>query len=326
MVPGFSKYRLSFISFITTAFILCMVQCKVSRPILMAERFVDGAGWLQVFMMAVYAAWITLKMQDPVQSARWRRITWTIFSVVFFAQLALGLAGFERFLMTGKLHLPIPVMILSGPIFRGTIGFMPILFLSTLLVSGPAWCSQLCYFGAVDNLSADRKTDLKPIPNKFRFKQLLILTVITITILLRIFGVQNLTTTLLAAGFGVVGLAIILLFSRRQGKMVHCILWCPIGTLVNYMKLVSPFRMYIDDSCTDCMACTRYCKYDALNKSDILKRKPGLTCTYCGDCLISCKTASIRYKFLSLSHEQARNTWIVLTISLHAIFLALGRI
>ena len=326
MRQGLIKYRLSFFSFITTAIFLCLVQWKVSRPILMAERFMEGAGWIQVLVMAGYAAWITLKMQDPGQSARWRRITWTVFSVVFFGQLTLGLAGFERFLMTGKLHLPIPLLILSGPVFRGSISFMPILFLSTLLVSGPAWCSQLCYFGALDNLSADRKRDVKPIQNKFRYKHLILLSVITITILLRVFGITSRITTLLAVIFGVIGLLIIVLISRRRGKMAHCILWCPIGTLVNYMKLVSPFRMYIDDSCTDCMACTRYCKYDALNKDDIMKRKPGLTCTYCGDCLVSCKTESIRYKFLRLSPQQARNAWIVLTISLHAIFLALGRI
>ena len=286
----------------------------------------EGAGWIQILVMTGYAAWITLKMQDPGQSARWRRITWTVFSVVFFGQLTLGLAGFERFLMTGKLHLPIPLLILSGPVFRGSISFMPILFLSTLLVSGPAWCSQLCYFGALDNLSADRKRDVKPILNKFRYKHLILLSIITITIVLRVFGITSRITTLLAVIFGVIGLLIIVLISRRRGKMAHCILWCPIGTLVNYMKLVSPFRMYIDDSCTDCMACTRYCKYDALNKDDIMKRKPGLTCTYCGDCLVSCKTESIRYKFLRLSPQQARNAWIVLTISLHAIFLALGRI
>jgi ferredoxin len=326
MNTGLSRYRISFMVFIVTTIILSMVQWKVARPILMAERFADGAGWIQILIMAAYASWITMKMLDPAQSARWRRITWTIFTVVFLGQFVLGLAGFERFLMTGELHLPIPLMILSGPIFRGSIGFMPILFLSTLLISGPAWCSQLCYFGALDNLSSDRKTDLKPVRNKFRIKFVLIVIIITASILLRSFGIPIRITTLLAIGFGIIGLAIMVVISRRKGKMVHCILWCPIGTLVNYMKLVSPFRMYIDDSCTDCMACTRFCKYDALNKPDIMRRKPGPTCTYCGDCLVSCKTGSIRYQFLRLSHRQARNAWIVLTISLHATFLALGRI
>jgi ferredoxin-type protein NapH len=203
---------------------------------------------------------------------------------------------------------------------------MPILFLSTILISGPAWCSQLCYFGALDNLAAKGRTELNPIHNKFRIKHILLLAIITITVLLRFFELDTRLTIAIAISFGVAGIGIIVFLSRRKGKMVHCILWCPIGTLVNYMKLVSPFRMYIDDSCTNCMACTRYCNYDALGRKNIMNRKPGLTCTYCGDCLTSCKTESIRYKFLSLSSQQAKNSWIVLTISLHAIFLALARI
>ncbi|MFC2112822.1 4Fe-4S binding protein [Bacteroidota bacterium] len=312
-------------AFFFTCLILGMVQWKIERPMLMAERFLQGTGWIEILLLGVYAGWITGKMLDPAASARWRRITWTIFTIVFFGQLGMGLAGFETFLMTGKLHLPIPLMILGGPVFRGQISFMPILFLSTIVISGPAWCSQLCYFGALDNLAAKGKTDLSPIQNKFRIKHILLIAIILITIMLRVLGLDTRLTTAIAIVFGVVGIGIIILVSRRKGKMVHCILWCPIGTLVNYMKLASPLRMYIDDSCTNCMACTLYCNYDALGKADILKRKPGLTCTYCGDCLSSCKTESIRYRFFSLQSQQARNTWIVLTISLHAIFLGLAR-
>jgi len=313
-------------AYLITFVMLGFVQWKVDRPMLLAERFIQGAGWIEIFLISLYAGWITNKMLDPAQSAKWRRITWTIFTIVFFGQLAIGLAGNEIFLMTGKLHLPIPVMILAGPVFRGSVSVMPILFLSTILISGPAWCSHLCYFGALDNLAAKGKTELKPIQNKFRIKHILLLLIILITVLLRLFDVNTKLTTAIAILFGILGIGIIIFVSRRRGKMIHCILWCPIGTLVNYMKLVSPFRMYIDDSCTNCMACTRYCNYDALGKSDIMNRKPGLTCTYCGDCLTSCKTDSIRYKFLSLSSMQARNTWIVLTISLHAITLVLARI
>ncbi len=317
---------ISVYAFVATCLVLGMVQWRVEGPMLIAERFIPGSGWVEILLIALYAGWITHKMIDPQQSAKWRRITWTVFTIVFFGQFALGLAGYEKFLMTGKLHLPIPVMILGGPIFRGHISFMPVLFLSTILISGPAWCSQLCYFGALDNLAAKGKTELKPVRNMFRIKHVLLLVIIAVTLLLRVFEVDTKLTTAIAIAFGVIGIGIIIFISRRKSKMVHCILWCPIGTLVNYLKLISPFRMYIDDSCTNCMACTRYCKYDALSKADILNRKPGLTCTYCGDCLASCKTDSIRYKFLSLSSQRARNTWIVLTISLHAIFLALARL
>lgn len=313
-------------AFLVSILVLGLVQWKVERPILLAERFIPGAGWLEILLVGFYAGWISFKMMDPGNSAYWRRTAWTIFTIVFFGQLALGLAGYEKFLMTGRLHLPVPIMIVSGPIFRGSISFMPVLFLSTVLISGPAWCSQLCYFGALDALAAKQSAELNPIRNKYRIKYILLPVTILVTILLRIFEVDTNLTTLIAVAFGVAGIVIIIFMSRPKGKMVHCILWCPIGTLVNYIKFVSPFRMYIDDSCTDCMACTRFCHYDALSRTDIMNRVPGHTCTYCGDCLASCKTESIRYKLFSLSSRQARNTWIVLTVSLHAIFLALARI
>ena len=318
--------RLEGYAFLTVCLVLGLVQWKVERPMLIAERYIPGAGWIEILVIGMYAGWITHNMLDQGNSAKWRRITWMTFSIVFFGQLAMGLAEYEKFLMTGKLHLPVPMMILGGPIYRGTISFMPVLFLSTLLISGPAWCSQLCYFGALDNLAAGGKTEMKPIRNKFRIKHFMLLVIIAAAVLLRFLGAGPKLATAIALASGILGILIIVLVSRHKGKMAQCILWCPVGTLVNYLKFISPFRMYIDDSCTKCMACTAYCKYDALGRTDILNRKPGFTCTYCGDCLSSCKTASIRYKLFSLQSEQARNSWIILTISLHAIFLALARI
>ena len=151
-----SKHSLSIYAFVLTAIVLCFVQWKVERPMLMAERFLPGSGWAEILLIAAYAAWMVDKMKDPGQSAKWRRVTWNIFTLVFFGQLTIGILGHETFLMTGKLHLPVPLMILSGPIFRGHISFMPILFVSTLIISGPAWCSQLCYFGALDNMAAKK--------------------------------------------------------------------------------------------------------------------------------------------------------------------------
>jgi polyferredoxin len=228
--------------------------------------------------------------------------------------------------MTGKLHLPIPMMITAGPVYRLEISFMPVLFISTILVSGPAWCSQLCYFGAFDNLASKGKTTRQVIQNKALIKTTILVTVIATAIVLRLFSVPLLTSTILAGAFGIIGLLIILFITTRKKKMVHCILWCPVGTLVNLFKYVNPFRMYIDKSCTLCMHCTSYCKYDALNRSDIEKGIPGLTCTLCGDCLAGCSHNSIKYRFLRLSPEASRNLWIVITVSLHGVFLALGRI
>jgi heterodisulfide reductase subunit A-like polyferredoxin len=103
-------------------------------------------------------------------------------------------------------------------------------------------------------------------------------------------------------------------------------MYCPVGTVVNIIKPVNPFRMFIDKSCTLCMHCTSFCKYDALNQADIKSGTPGVTCTLCGDCLAGCSHNSIKYKFFCLDPEKARNLWIILTITLHASFLAMARI
>lgn len=320
------KHKLSFIVFILTFSLLALVQLMVENPMILAERFIKGAAWIEITIISLYGAFVTGKMQDPGKAPVWRVITWSIFSAVFFLQLFIGIAGHEKFLMTGKLHLPVPMMILGGPVYRGQVSFMTILFLSTVVLSGPAWCSQLCYFGAIDNLASSGKTSKSPLRRKQAIKYTLLILVISAALILRLFNVTATVTTLIAASFGAAGLAIIMIFSRKRKKMVHCILYCPVGTLVNLFRHVNPFRMYIDQSCTLCMLCTKYCKYDALNEGDIKNRKPGITCTMCGDCLAGCRHDSIKYKFLRLKPDTSRNLYIIITITLHSVFLALARI
>ena len=153
------------------------------------------------------------------------------------------------------------------------------------------------------------------------------LLVVAAALALRWMEVPVLTSTLIAGGFGVVGLLLILIVSRREGRMVHCTAYCPIGTIVNVARFVNPFRMRIDRAtCTDCMACSRSCKYDALNREDIAAGKPGMTCTLCGDCVASCHAGSIQYRLFRLSPKAARNLYLFITVSLHASTMALARI
>jgi ferredoxin-type protein NapH len=307
--------------------LLVPVQLKVENDMLLLERFLPGAGWIELVMIAIYGAIVAYHMQDASRVQTWRRYTWLAFSVVFFSQLVLGLLGYEKFLMTGKLHLPVPMMILAGPIYRGHLSVMSLLFVSTVILSGPAWCSHLCYFGAIDSITASGKTKRSPIRNKWALKSTVLLLVIAVAILLRWLKIPAFTTTLLATGFGVVGLGLILLVSRKEGRMVHCTSYCPIGTIVHLTRYINPFRMVIEqDSCTSCMVCTTSCKYDALNRKDIASGKPGTTCTLCGDCLSSCHAGSIHYRFPGLSAGKARSVYLLITISLHAATMALARI
>jgi ferredoxin-type protein NapH len=320
------QYKLPFIVFILTFILLGFVQIKLARPMILAERFFKGGGWIEIILISGYGAVVINKMKDPINVPRWRKITWTTFSIVFFTQLFIGLAGFDKFLMTGKLHLPIPMLILAGPIYRGQLSVMSILFLSTVILTGPAWCSQLCYFGAFDNLVSGGKTSKEILKYKTAIKSTIVLLVIAVAIILRWMNVNMLTSTLIAVAFGLGGISVMILFSLKKKKMIHCTLYCPVGTLVNILKHINPFRMYIEQSCTLCMNCTKFCKYDALNPVDIKNSKPAVTCTLCGDCLAGCHHNSIKYKFLNMKPEYARNLYLVLTISLHAACIALARI
>lgn len=322
----FKSFRLPLLVFLFTVSLLSFVQVKVDNSMLLLERLMKGGGWIEIALIGFYGALVAYNMQDPRKAQAWRKYTWFAFSILFFSQLILGLLGFDTFLMTGKLHLPVPMMILAGPVYRGHLSVMTILFVSTVILSGPAWCSHLCYFGAIDSLAAGGKTLQGPIRNKWALKSTVIILVIAAAILLRWMKAPVMTAILMAGGFGIIGLGIILWISRKERRMVHCTAYCPIGTIVNLTRFVNPFRIYIDNtSCTDCMVCTRYCKYDALNKSDIAARKPGLTCTLCGDCIASCHAGSIKYRFLRFSPATSRNLYLFITISLHASTMALAR-
>ena len=322
----FRKYKLPVFVFLFVSGILSLVQIRLDPPILLAERFIRHGGWYQIGIIGFYGAFLAKKMEDPASAPRWRIASWSIFSLVFFLQLALGIFVSEKFLMSGKLHLPVPALILTGPIYRNQISFMTLLFLSTVILSGPAWCSQLCYFGAIDGLVSRGKTGRPRIQHKLPVKHTFLFLIISVTLLLRFLDLDPVFSIIAGIIFGIGGLITIFYFSRKRHKMIHCILYCPIGTLVNYLKYINPFRMYISSNCCFCSACSKVCQYDALSLADITARKPGITCTLCGDCIASCHLDSIRYKLFRFNPSNSRYIYLFLTISLHSVFLALAKI
>lgn len=315
------------ISFIVTVSLTSIAFIKVSFPILLFERFFETYGWLQVFLLGVYSSYVTEKMLDISKSSKIRRRIWLIFSIVFFAQLTLGLAGYEIFLMTGKLHLPVPAIILLGPLYRLEISFMVILFLSSMVLVGPAWCSHLCYLGIWDNFSADAKSK----PHKVGFNVWLIrfmifaITVIT-ALTLNFAGISPITATFAGLLFGIIGIIVMVVYSLKSGNMLHCTVYCPIGLLAVLFGKISPFRIRINNECDNCMKCHFVCRFNALNYKDIQQRKPNLNCTLCGDCISPCEHSAINYRFWGFSPKLSRVIFVVAIVSIHSIFLGLGRI
>lgn len=298
-------------------------------PVLLADRYLPGSGFVEILVLGVYAGLVSQVILKSPRSAGVRVWIWALFSVVFFVQLFLGLAGLERMLMTGDLHLPVPALILAGPVYRGHGLFMPVLYGIAVLLVGPAWCSFLCYIGTWDDAaSRARSASPRPVPlwATHGLRPILLLTIVSIALVLRSQGAPLSLAFGLALGFGLAGVVVMVTLSRRMGQMVHCTVVCPIGLLSNLAGRINPWQIRIRQGCTLCGSCTRACRYSALKPVDLQLGRPGLTCTLCGDCISACPHSLIGYRFPGLSSSQARTVFLVLVVSLHAVFLGVARI
>lgn len=319
-------------AFLAALGLLLVVRNKAGAAIFLAERFVPGASWITIFALAVWAALLAGRLQDDRKIAEVRVKAWTLFSAVFFLQLLLGLAGIDRCLMSGSLHLPVPAMIAAGPVYRGGGFFMPILFLATIVVAGPAWCSHLCYVGAWDNLLARRRPKAQipgrdgPARRRIDPRWYTLFATVGVAFVLRAAGVGSLPATLLGATFGLIGIGIMLVASRRRGVMAHCTEWCPIGLLAVKLGKLSPFRLAIREGCRNCGLCLPTCRYGALTEEDLARGRPGPNCTLCGDCLASCRKDQVVYKFPGLSPANARRVFVAVVAALLAVSLGIARI
>lgn len=316
--------------FVLTVFGLAMARAKVPFPVLLADRYLPGWGWLEIFGLAGYAQWIGSLVASPAGHRRTRPRIWGLFSALFFLQLGLGLSGMDRMLMTGTLHLPVPALIVAGPVFRGAGFFMLVLFGATLALVGPAWCSHLCYIGAWDD--AMSRLGPRPAPSA-PLRRLSVLgrgaalaLAVGAALALRWSGVPGATAVLFGAGFGLIGVGVMVLVSRRRGTMVHCTTYCPMGLIANVLGRLSPWRIRIGADCTRCGACFTRCRYNALDEDRMEAGRPALSCTLCGDCVSACAHKQIGYAFPGLSNQTARAVFIVLAVSLHAVFLGVARI
>lgn len=319
--------RWSTAAFFLTFALLAIVQLKVSRPMLLPERFGPGGGWIAVFVLATYAALLVQKMSDKKAAPLWRKRIWLLFSFVFFGQFVMGVLGANRFLMSGQLHVPVPAVIVAGPLFRGEGFFMPILLAVTLLLVGPAWCSHLCYLGGVDLLAASSKK--RPAPHRkwyWTLRIMLLALTISVAIALRLLGVSGITASMVAVGFGIIGLATMVQISRKRGTLFHCAAVCPVGLLAVIAGKLSPFRMKFTNACDGCGGCGLSCRMSALESVHIKNRTVGLNCTLCGDCLSKCNSTGLAYHFGRWHSPRVRMVFLVLTISLHAVFMGVARV
>jgi polyferredoxin len=315
--------------FVLSTSLLLLARQASPIPVLLADRWLPGAGLLQILILGVYACFIGHILLPAAHTGRIRSRIWLLFSVVFFAQLGLGLAGMETMLMTGELHLPVPALIVAGPVYRGEGLFMPILYTATILLVGPAWCSWLCYIGAWDDQAARARFVPRknvPIWASHLVRPFLLAAVVGTAFVLRSLEAPAALAAGLAIGFVLIGVVAMITLSRHLGQMVHCTVICPIGLISNLIGMISPWKLRIHQGCNKCGSCARVCRYSALKPKNLKLGKPGLTCTLCGDCVPQCPYNMIEYRFPGLSSSQARTIFLVLVVSFHTVFLGLARV
>ncbi|MEW6334741.1 MAG: 4Fe-4S binding protein [Thermodesulfobacteriota bacterium] len=316
------------ISAIVPLAVLVPVQAGVARPMLLAERFWPGAGWIEIVLLTLYSLWLFRAACRTGNAALFRRRYWLFFTVVFFAQLLIGLYVSPAFLMSGELHLPVPALILAGPLYRGAGFFMLILLLATVLVAGPGWCSHLCYIGACDLAAATARRKPAPVSRHVTLavRYAMLAAVVASAWLFNLGGVRAEVAFGAALAFGLLGAVIMALISRRDGYMAHCTRYCPVGGFVSLLARLYPLRVTIDRSaCDRCMACATRCRYDALNGEDIASGRAGWNCTLCGDCLSVCAKKAMSVKRMG-GERELWPLYRAVVIGLHAAFIGLARL
>lgn len=312
------------------ALLLCLallLPVWIMHPSLFVlERFFPHWGLLQPALACLWAAlvagWLNGKKASAVRMRLWR-----LFSLVFFAQLVLGLTVESRFLLSGNLHLPVPGLIAAAPVYRGGGWFMLALFGASTLLVGAAWCSHLCYFGVWDATAA-KSASRRPAPPWLAHLRLgmLVLTILA-ALTLRFVGAP----TAAAVGCGLLlGLALVpcaLFVSRKAGYAAYCRGICPLGQLAKWLGGLSPWRVRRTGTCRRCMACARVCRQDAMG-NPAANSGPDANCNLCRDCLTVCPQKALTITCYGFAQTQ---TWAgpaltALLAALHAAFLAMARI
>ena len=297
------------------------LMARFAPHLLLLHRLAPGFGMVQGLLAGFWAAFVCAGLNDRKGATRTRLRVWRLFSLVFFAQFALSAAGWSVFAMTGEMHIPVPGVIVAGMLYRGTAGFMPFLFLFSVLIAGAAWCSHLCYFGSWDAWAAS-KTKPSPHPGPLRWRVLALLVVGGAALLLAYLGAPLSWAVAGGAALGLLMLPAALFVSRKKGWAAYCTLVCPLGLLACLLGRLSFWRVRTTSRCTACGACTRVCRYGALDLARLAAGGPSLSCTLCRDCLNVCPHGGLSLRWFGMGAEGgAERAFTALVAAMHALFL-----
>lgn len=325
------KAFLFWVCFVLIVFLSSLAPVKI----LMAERYFPLFGNVQAFLLAWYGVWIFEKLENAKTHNSYRRKIWLIFSLVFFAQLGLGLLGLEKFLMSGKLHFPVPAFIYFAALYKGSFGFMFGLVLAAVFLTGSAWCSHLCYFGPFDSAAAfsGGKKSIRPLPGWLqkisRYSRYAVFLLGGGAAVFLSYRQCSLAEVLFFSwAYIFVTFLVLLVLSRKYAFMAHCSAFCPMGIFINALGRFSPWRLRISADCDNCGACEKICRYRAVNAQSRACGSVCFNCSLCLDCINVCRREAISLRFagLHMHPQNVRRAFLFFVVVIHILFLSFARV
>ena len=149
-----------------------------------------------------------------------------------------------------------------------------------------------------------------------------LLVVCAAALLLSFCDVPPAAAALCGALLGLVMIPAALFVSRKKGWAAYCTTVCPLGLLACLLGRLSFWRVRTTSRCTSCGACTRVCRYGALDAARLAAGGPGLSCTLCRDCLNVCPHGGLSLSWLGMGADKsAEKAFVVLVAAMHALFL-----
>ena len=140
-------------------------------------------------------------------------------------------------------------------------------------------------------------------------------------------GVSGVDTAILAGAFGLLGVGVMVFVSRRRGMMVHCTAYCPMGLVANVLGRLSPWRIRINSDCTPVRGVLFPLPLQRLERPSGREGDARhLLHVVRGLCPPPVPMGISVTAFPGLSPERARTVFLVLAVSLHALFLGVARI
>lgn len=329
-VPELARSRV----FSASVLFLFLLDALAPFRLLLGERVLpwQGVNGFVILLLAWWGGYCAEGLLNPQASPRRRRLMWTVFASVFFLQFLLGVKVASSLLMTGRLHVPVPFMMISGPVYRGEGIFMLALFSVSVLLVGSAWCSHLCYFGVWDCLSAaSSRRKGRPVKGgkglrDWRWAALA--AAVGTPLLLSLWGlpVEYALAVALAAAF-LAPLA--WRMSAAGGVREYCSRFCPMGLAAGLLGRLSPWRMRVKETCTGCMQCAAACRDLAISREGGACRI-SRRCTLCRDCISRCSHGALGLgmggPFSSVPSARADMYFVTLVSVMHVVFLATARV